>query len=80
MGFSLVYYSLGEKFVRSKDSYQNFGKNYDLSGAYSYEGGNIVEVQPMSIADIFPKTSKDVLNDDEIDDLEEFFDTPQIRN
>lgn len=80
MGFSLVYYSLGEKFVRSKDSYQNLGKNYDLSGAYSYEGGNIVEVQPMSIADIFPKTSKDVLNDDEIDDLEEFFDTPQIRN
>lgn len=76
MGYSLVYYSLGEKLVRSKDSYHNLGNNYDLSGAYSYEDGNIVEVQPISIADIFPKTSKDILDDDEFDDLENFFDMP----
>lgn len=76
MGYSLVYYSLGEKLVRSKDSYHNLGNNYDLSGVYSYEDGNIVEVQPMYISNIFPKTYKDVLNDDDIKEVKDFFDMP----
>ena len=76
MRYSLVFYSLGEKLVRSKDSYHNLGKNYDLSGAYSYEDGNIVEVQHMYIADTFPKTSKDVLDDDDIKEVADFFGMP----
>ena len=59
LGYILVYYSLGEKSLRMKNSYQNFGKSYDLSGAYSYEDGNIVEVQPMHISDTFPKHRQD---------------------
>lgn len=54
--YALVYYSLGEKTLRKKNSYQNLGKSYDLSGAYSYEDGNIMEIQPMHISDTFPKT------------------------
>lgn len=54
-GYTLVYYSLGEKSLRMKNNYQNLGKNYDLSGAYSFEDGNIVEIQPMHISDTFPK-------------------------
>lgn len=50
-GYALVYYSLGEKLVRMKNSYQNWGKIYDLSGSYSYEDGHIIDIQPMHIVE-----------------------------
>ncbi len=58
-GYALVYYSLGEKLVRMKNSYQNLGKNYDLSGSYSYEDGQIMEIQPMRISQTLPKTTQE---------------------
>ncbi|WP_301062743.1 serine protease [Phocaeicola sp.] len=58
-GYTLVYYSFGEKSLRMKNNYQNLGKNYDLSGAYSFEDGNIVEIQPMHISDTSPKHKQD---------------------
>ncbi len=57
-GYVLVYYSLGEKLVRMKNSYQNLGISYNLSGAYSYENGCIIDIQPMRISDTYPKTNK----------------------
>lgn len=48
---SLVFYSLGEKYVRGKDNYQTLGKRHDLSGAYYYENGQIKEIQAMHISD-----------------------------
>jgi hypothetical protein len=53
-GYDLVFYSLGEKLVRAKDSYQNIGKFYDLSATYSYENKSIVEIQPIHISQILP--------------------------
>ena len=47
---TLVFYSLGEKYVRGKDNYQTLGKRHDLSGAYSYENGQIKEIQAMHIS------------------------------
>lgn len=47
---SLVFYSLGEKYVRGKDNYQTLGKRHDLSGAYYYENGQIKEIQAMHIS------------------------------
>lgn len=58
-GYALVYYSLGEKLVRMKNSYQNLGKSYDLSGSYLYEDGHIVEIQPMRISETLPKTTQE---------------------
>lgn len=46
---SLIFYSLGEKYVTLKNKYQNIGNRHDLSGAYLYEEGNILEIQPMHI-------------------------------
>ena len=34
---SLVFYSLGEKYVNIKGNYQIIGPRHDLSGAYCYE-------------------------------------------
>ena len=50
---SLVFYSLGEKYVRGKDSYQTIGKRHDLSGAYYYDNGQIKEIQAMHISETF---------------------------
>lgn len=47
---TLVFYSLGEKYVRGKDNYQTLGKRHDLSGAYYYENGRINEIQAMHIS------------------------------
>lgn len=47
---TLVFYSLGEKYVRGKDNYQTLGKRHDLSGAYFYENGQIKEIQAMHIS------------------------------
>lgn len=47
---SLVFYSLGEKYVRGRDSYQTIGNRYDLSGAYYYANGEINDIQPMHIS------------------------------
>ena len=58
-GYALVYYSLGEKMVRKKNSYQTVGKIYDLSGSYSYENENIVDIQPMRISKILPETKEE---------------------
>lgn len=47
---SLVFYSLGEKYVNIKGNYQIIGPRHDLSGAYCYENGLITEIQPMHIS------------------------------
>lgn len=54
-GYCLVYYSLGEKSLKMKHSYQTLGRIHELSGAYSYENGQIEAIQPMRISDSFPK-------------------------
>lgn len=54
-GYCLVYYSSGEKSLRMKNSYQTLGRIHELSGAYSYENGQIEAIQPMRISDTFPK-------------------------
>lgn len=56
-GCVLVYYSLGEKLVRMKNNYHILGKNYNLSGSYSYEDGHIMEIRSMHISKILPKTT-----------------------
>jgi len=47
---ALVFYSLGEKYITQKGTYQSIGHRYDLSGAYWYHDGNIKEVQAMHIS------------------------------
>ena len=47
---ALVFYSLGEKYITQKGTYQSIGHRYDLSGAYCYHNGNIEEIQPMHIS------------------------------
>lgn len=46
---SMIYYTLGEKFIRD-NNYQFIGPRYDLSGAFYYDNGNIKNVRPMHIA------------------------------
>ena len=53
--YCLVYYSLGEKSLKMKNSYQTLGRIHELSGAYYYENGQIEAIQPMRISDTFPK-------------------------
>lgn len=53
--YTLVYYSLGEKSLMMKNSYQTLGKVHELSGAYCYENGLIEEIQSMRISNTFPK-------------------------
>ena len=48
---SLVFYTLGEKYVRNCDNFANITKRFDLSGAFYYENGEIQTIQPMHISD-----------------------------
>ena len=48
---ALVFYSLGEKYITQKGTYQSIGHRYDLSGAYCYHDGNVEEIQAMHISD-----------------------------
>ncbi len=47
---SLVFYSLGEKYITQKGTYQSMGQRYDLSGAYCYHDDSFEEIQPMHIS------------------------------
>lgn len=47
---ALVFYSLGEKYIIQKGTYQSIGQRYDLSGAYCYHDGSFEEIQPMHIS------------------------------
>lgn len=49
-GLALVYYCLGEKYVRMADSFADIKKRFDLSGAYYYDRGQIKEIQSMHIS------------------------------
>lgn len=46
---ALVFYSLGEKYIIQKGTYQSIGQRYDLSGAYCYHDKSFEEIQPMHI-------------------------------
>lgn len=48
---ALVFYSLGEKYIIQKGTYQSMGQRYDLSGAYCYHDNSFDEIQPMHISD-----------------------------
>lgn len=47
---ALVFYSLGEKYIIQKGTYQSIGQRYDLSGAYCYHDKSFEEIQPMYIS------------------------------
>lgn len=47
---ALVFYSLGEKYIIQKGTYQSMGQRYDLSGAYCYHDNSFEEIQPMHIS------------------------------
>lgn len=47
---ALVFYSLGEKYITKKGTYQNIGTGFELSGAYNYHNGKFEEIQPMHIS------------------------------
>lgn len=47
---ALVFYSLGEKYIIQKGTYQSIGQRYDLSGAYCYHDKSFEEIQPMHIS------------------------------
>ena len=47
---ALVFYSLGEKYIIQKGTYQSIGHRYDLSGAYCYHNHSFDEIQPMHIS------------------------------
>lgn len=47
---ALVFYSLGEKYIIKKGTYQSMGQRYDLSGAYCYHDNSFDEIQPMHIS------------------------------
>lgn len=47
---ALVFYSLGEKYIIQKGTYQSMGQRYDLSGAYCYHDNSFKEIQPMHIS------------------------------
>ena len=47
---ALVFYSLGEKYIIKKGTYQNIGTRFELSGAYNYHNGKFEEIQPMHIS------------------------------
>ena len=47
---ALVFYSLGEKYIIQKGTYQSIGQRYDISGAYCYHDGSFEEIQPMHIS------------------------------
>lgn len=47
---ALVFYSLGEKYIIQKGTYQSMGQGYGLSGAYCYHDKSFEEIQPMHIS------------------------------
>lgn len=47
---ALVFYSLGEKYITKKGTYQKIGNRFELSGAYNYHNGKFEEIQPMYIS------------------------------
>ena len=47
---ALVFYSLGEKYIIQKGTYQSMGQRYDLSGAYCYHDNSFDEIQSMHIS------------------------------
>lgn len=47
---ALVFYSLGEKYIIQKGTYQSIGQRYGLSGAYCYHNGSFEVIQPMHIS------------------------------
>lgn len=47
---ALVFYSLGEKYIIKKGTYQNIGTRFELSGAYNYHNGKFEEIQLMHIS------------------------------
>lgn len=47
---TLVFYSLGEKYITKKGTYQNIVDRFELSGAYNYHNGKFEEIQPMHIS------------------------------
>ena len=47
---ALVFYSLGEKYITKKGTYQSIGQRYDLSGAYCYHDGSFGVIQLMHIS------------------------------
>lgn len=47
---ALVFYSLGEKYIIQKGTYQSIGQRYDLSGAYCYHDGSFEVIQTMHIS------------------------------
>lgn len=47
---ALVFYSLGEKYIIQKGTYQSMGQRYDLSGAYCYHDNSFDVIQPMHIS------------------------------
>lgn len=47
---ALVFYSLGEKYIIQKGTYQSIGQRYDLSGAYCYHDGSFEAIQTMHIS------------------------------
>lgn len=47
---ALVFYSLGEKYIIQKGTYQSIGHRYDLSGAYCYHDGSFEAIQTMHIS------------------------------
>ena len=47
---ALAFYSLGEKYIIQKGTYQSMGQRYDLSGAYCYHDNSFEEIQPMHIS------------------------------
>lgn len=47
---ALVFFSLGEKYIIQKGTYQSIGQRYDLSGAYCYHDKSFEEIQPMHIS------------------------------
>jgi len=57
-GYAMVFYTLGEKYVRGKGNYQTIGLRHDLSGAYFYNNGKIETVQSMHIVDSWPKAKE----------------------
>lgn len=47
---SLVFYSLGEKYVRNRVDFANIAQRFELSGAFYYENGEIKVIQQMHIS------------------------------
>lgn len=47
---ALVFYSLGEKYITKKGTYQNIVDRFELSEAYNHHNGKFEEIQPVHIS------------------------------